>query len=164
MYNVRGACGAAFMASALCSVVPAAYADPPRDPFVSILATQAMKKLAEKKAPDIVKMTLKGIIWTAGRKAAIINDELVMEGGEYKGARVARIDKDSVTLSDQERTYTIHIPVDSPVPATRLEQPAVPVSPAVAQRLPPPDLLMRQGVKSHFPLPSREADADMENQ
>jgi len=80
-----------------------------RDPFISIIDLQIESQKSTAKKIDLSKVVLKGIIWNDSKAVAIIDDELVMAGDEWKGLKVERIDKDSVTLSDEIKSYKLFI-------------------------------------------------------
>ncbi len=87
-----------------------------RDPFISIIDLQIESQKFAAKKIDLSKVVLKGIIWNDSRAVAIIDDELVMAGDEWKGLKVERIDKDSVTLSDEIKSYKFFIEETSELP------------------------------------------------
>lgn len=85
-----------------------------RDPFVSILDLEEQQKATAKKT-DLSKMVLKGIIWNEYKPIAIVNDELVMIGDYWQGLKVEAIEKDSVTLKDQDESFKLFI--EEPLPS-----------------------------------------------
>jgi hypothetical protein len=92
-----------------CLCWSAAYADfLERDPFVSIVDLQEQRSVLQKKRSiTISQMKVKGIIWSARAPIAIINDELISQGDKWRGFTVDKIDKQAVSLSDEEGTYLV---------------------------------------------------------
>lgn len=97
-----------------CIIYPSHLNAEERDPFISIIELQSQKLSAKK--IDVSKVVLKGIIWNDSKAIAIIDDELLMAGDEWKGLKVERIDKDSVTLSDEIKSYKLFIEETSELP------------------------------------------------
>lgn len=97
-----------------CIIYPAHLNAEERDPFISIIELQSQKLSAKK--IDVSKVVLKGIIWNDSKAIAIIDDELLMAGDEWKGLKVERIDKDSVTLSDEIKSYKLFVEETSELP------------------------------------------------
>lgn len=84
-----------------------------KDPFASIVDLQ--EEAAVRQKLDLSNVVLKGIIYSSSKSVAIINEELVMAGDNWAGYKVERIDKDSVTLSDGEKSYQLSLPEDEDV-------------------------------------------------
>ena len=88
-----------------------------KDPFASIVDLQ--EEAAVRQKLDLSNVVLKGIIYSSSKSVAIINEELVMAGDTWAGYKVERIDKDSVTLSDGEKSYQLFLPEDEDVSAKK---------------------------------------------
>ena len=86
-----------------------------RDPFVSILDLQLQNARA-----DLSGINLKGIIWSANRPVAILNDTLVTEGDVFSGFKMAKIDKNNVTLTLGKETYVLSL--EAPSTQNKLEE------------------------------------------
>lgn len=55
-------------------------------------------------------LNLNGIVrGGSGKSLALINDEVVEEGGSIRGARLVRVDPDSVELEENGRTRTLKL-------------------------------------------------------
>lgn len=101
-----------------------------RDPFVSIIDLQEQEIKAEKIKVDLSNVVLKGIIWSNSRAIAIINEELAMLGDNWGGFKVESIDKDSVTLTREGRSYKLFVEEAIPTaekkePTTKVQEPSV---------------------------------------
>jgi hypothetical protein len=86
-----------------------------KDPFVSIIDLEEGAGVIQRL--DLSTVVLKGIIYSSIRSVAIINEELVMAGDNWAGYKVERIDKDSITLNDGEKSYQLFLPEDEDVSA-----------------------------------------------
>jgi hypothetical protein len=86
-----------------------------RDPFVSILDLRQLNARA-----DLSGLSLKGVIWESARPVAIINDTLVSVGDDFSGFKMARIDKDKVTLTSGKESYELY--VDAPPEQEKIEE------------------------------------------
>lgn len=71
-----------------------------------------VKKVVVKPLPPLV---LQSIIYSPGRKIAIINDSPVVSGEQVEGARVVDIKKDRVTLVRRGKKLELMLDSDSRV-------------------------------------------------
>lgn len=99
-----------------------------RDPFVSIIDLLEQQTAGEEKMKvDLSQVELKGIIWSAKKMLAVINEELVMAGDNWQGFKVEAIDKNSVTLSYAGKPFKIFVEepaaAEKKKPAVKLEAP-----------------------------------------
>lgn len=112
-----------------------------KDPFVSIVDLE--EESAVRQRLDLANVVLKGIIWSSSRSVAIINEELVMTGDDWAGYKVERIDKDSVSLSDGEKSYQLFLPEDEDVSAKEKKKIAATTQEPLPQEMmnPPPNTM-----------------------
>lgn len=92
----------------LMSICPSIVRGELRDPFVSIIDMEK-QKVAEQKIVDLSNVTIKGILWSDRKVIAIIDDKLVMNGDTWRDFVIEKIDKDSLTLRYEDKTYTLPI-------------------------------------------------------
>ncbi|MCM8801649.1 MAG: hypothetical protein NC912_06625 [Candidatus Omnitrophica bacterium] len=78
-----------------------------RDPFVSIVDFRQQSLSGER--IELANVELKGIIGSSEKAIAILNDELVAKGDNWRGFKIEEIGKDSVTLSDGWKSYKIFL-------------------------------------------------------
>jgi type II secretory pathway component PulC len=112
-----------------------------KDPFVSIVDLE--EESAVRQRLDLANVVLKGIIWSSSRSVAIINEELVMAGDDWAGYKVERIDKDSVSLSDGEKSYQLFLPEDEEVSAKETKKIVAATQEPLPQEMlnPPPNTM-----------------------
>ena len=75
-----------------------------RDPFVPVWIGKRVPGTRGVARPSL---SVSAIAWDAVSPTAIINDRFVREGDVVEGARVAKIDPSSVTMSFAGQTFTI---------------------------------------------------------
>jgi len=56
---------------------------------------------------ELANLKLKAITLGGDRPYALINDQILQEGGEISGKRVVKIESDNVTLEQGGRTFTL---------------------------------------------------------
>lgn len=81
-----------------------------RDPFVSLLDLKKQKLEAMRSQINLSELSLKGIIWNDANPVAIINDEIVTQGEDWKGFKVEYIGREKVTLNDGLDSYDLTLP------------------------------------------------------
>ncbi len=81
-----------------------------RDPFVSVVDLQAQRSaLRKQRSMAVSQINIQGIIWSERAPIAIINDELLGQGDNWRGFTIEKIDKQAVSLSDEDGTYLVSI-------------------------------------------------------
>jgi hypothetical protein len=114
--------------SSICILIWAARLEAiEQDPFVSMLDIREEKKATSAKI-DLSGAVLKGIIWNKNRAVAIINDEPVVCGEEWRGLKIERIEQDKVILGDGEKSYSLYVQKDDLAPKKNLTGNERPIS------------------------------------
>lgn len=79
-----------------------------RDPFVSLLGEEQLKKSDDKEIEIAVfPMALRGLMVREGKAVAIINEEIVTEGQIWHNFKIEDIDNTGVTLSYNGKTIKL---------------------------------------------------------
>ena len=79
-----------------------------RDPFRSQVPSESKAPAAGTQLP-LPRLELTGIIWSAPRVSAIIDDTVVGVGGSVKGMTVREIVEDAVVLSNGQQDMTLRM-------------------------------------------------------
>ena len=85
-----------------------------RDPFVPLIVEEKGKPAAKAQKPVIAFQTvsprLEGIIWSpGGRCFAVLDDRVVAEGDGVGPCRVARIERDRVTVTYEGKPFVLRL-------------------------------------------------------
>ncbi|MDP1853629.1 MAG: hypothetical protein Q8L26_05460 [Candidatus Omnitrophota bacterium] len=78
-----------------------------RDPFVSLLGDDRLKKPDKEIEIAMFPMALRGLMVREGKAVAIINEEIVTEGQIWHNFKVEDIDNTGVTLSYEGKTFRL---------------------------------------------------------